>query len=86
DRTIEGTVVTSDGTLITDAKVSYFVEPVVYAATMDSPGHFKLNVYEGVSTAVQAHVERNGKQVQSGSVTIPATGDVEKVKLVIPVQ
>jgi len=86
DRTIEGTVVTSDGTLITDAKVSYFVEPVVYAATMDSPGHFKLNVYEGVSTAVQAHVERNGKQVQSGSVTIPATGDVEKIKLVIPVQ
>ena len=53
---------------------------------MDSLGHFKLNVYEGVSTAVQAHVERNGKQVQSGSVTIPATGDVEKIKLVIPVQ
>ena len=62
------------------------MEPVVYAATMDSPGHFKLNVYEGVSTSVQAHVVRNGKQVQSGSVTIPATGDVEKVKLVIPVQ
>ncbi|PYS67179.1 MAG: hypothetical protein DMF69_23825 [Acidobacteria bacterium] len=85
DRTIEGTVVSSDGTLLTDAKVSYFVEPVIYAATMDSPGHFRLNVYEGVSTAVQAHVERNGKQVQSGSVSIPATGEVGKVKLVIPV-
>ncbi len=86
DRTIEGTVVSSNGMLLTDAKVSYFVEPVVYAATMDSPGHFKLNVYEGVATTVHAYVERNGKQVQSGVITIPATGEVGKVKLVIPVQ
>ena len=45
-----------------------------------------MNVYEGVSTGVQAYIERNGKHVQSGSVVIPATGEIGKVKLVIPVQ
>ena len=85
ERTVEGTVITSDGRLITNAKVEYGADAVIYAAPMAEPGHFRFKVYEGVTIGVQAQVDLGkGKRVSSDLLEIPVTGDATGVKLVIP--
>ncbi len=86
DRTVEGVVVSPSGTIIEDAKVLIGFEATLLYVSMDEPGRFRLKVYEGVGLAVHAYVERNGKRLMSEWVSIPATGDPGKLKLVIAAQ
>ena len=85
ERTIEGNVISSDGRLLTNAKVAYGADAVIYSVPMVEPGRFRLQVYEGVKIGLQAQVEvGNEKRVSSDWLEVPATGDMTGVKLVIP--
>ena len=53
ERIVEGT-----RKLLTGAKASYMgTEPIIYAVPIVSPGHFRLNVHEGVRIAISAHLD-----------------------------
>ena len=83
ERSIEAVVVSSDGSVVTDAKVNYRNESTVYNAPSVSPGRFIFKLYEGVGVVVVAHVERNGKLLQSQPIEIPRLGDPGKITLTI---
>lgn len=86
DRIVEGTVLASDGRLVSDATVLYRTDPkMINTVPMVGPGHFRLRVYEGVKIALQAWLEiGNGKYPVSDWLEIPATGDATRIKLVAP--
>jgi hypothetical protein len=86
DRIVEGTVLASDGKLVSDAKVLYRTDNnIINTVPMVGPGHFRLEVYEGVKIALQAWLEiGNGKYPVSDWLEIPATGDATRIKLVAP--
>jgi len=49
ERDVEGTIISTGGKLITEAKASYMgSDPIIYAVPLVSPGHFRLKVYEGI--------------------------------------
>ena len=83
DRTIEGVVVSSGGIPIKDVKVLMGFDFSFKHIPLDEAGRFSLKVYEGVSIALLAYIERDGKRIESTWVTVPANGDPGKINLVL---
>jgi hypothetical protein len=60
-------------------------EPIIYSVPMVSPGHFRLQVYEGIRIGISAYLNRGrDRQINSDSVQIAETGDYKNLRLVIP--
>ena len=85
-RTVEGVVITSEGRLVTRARVTYQSDSIIYdMLPVSAAGIFTVKVYEGTPLAIQARVDLgNGKFVLSDWLDIPATGDATGLRLVIP--
>jgi len=86
ERIVEGTIISTDGKILTEAKASYMgTDPIIYAVPIVSPGHFRLKVYEGVRIAISAHRDiRIDKQINSNPIQIAETGEYKNLRLVIP--
>ena len=53
ERVVEGTIISTDGKLLTEAKASYMgSDPIIYAVPIVSKGHFRLKVYEGIRITI----------------------------------
>jgi len=86
ERVVEGTIISTDGKLLPEAKASYVgSDPIIYAVPIVSPGHFRLKVYEGIRITIHAYLnDGKDKQIYSDPIQIAETGDYKNLKLVIP--
>ncbi|HEY6247375.1 MAG TPA: carboxypeptidase regulatory-like domain-containing protein [Pyrinomonadaceae bacterium] len=86
ERVVEGTIISTDGKLLIEAKASYMgSDPIIYAVPIVSPGHFRLKVYEGIRITINAYLnDGRDKQIHSDPIQIAETGDYKNLKLVIP--
>lgn len=89
ERTVEGVVVYADGTPAAGVNVGYSADQphanTGYSVDTDAAGRFTIKVYEGVGLKMGAGVQRaDGQWVSSPVVTVPASGPVGEVKIIVP--
>jgi hypothetical protein len=89
ERTLNGTVVDSDGTPVASAVVwlkerQYEDSDMPYRIETDSEGRFSYTVYEGIKYSLNANVEVDGRYVKrSELLEVVITSNQEPIKLVL---
>ena len=89
ERTLNGTVVDSDGTPVAGAVVwlkerQYEDSDMPYRRETDSEGRFSYVVYEGIKYSLNANVEADGRYVKrSDPLEVVITSNQEPIKLVL---
>lgn len=89
ERTLNGTVVDSDGTPEAGAVVwlkerQYEDSDMPYRRETDSEGRFSYTVYEGIKYSLNANVEVDGRHVKkSEPLEVVITSNQEQIKLVL---